>query len=77
MSRKLALVQWSKTLAVLLIIAGLQILLLDVALFIAYFFLTNFISFLTFFLTIFQLTKKERKAPLYGNLPPSLYSLHY
>ena len=36
MSRKLALVQWSKTLAVLLIIAGLQILLLDVALFIAY-----------------------------------------
>lgn len=37
MSRKLALVQWSKTLAVLLIIAGLQILLLDVALFIAYF----------------------------------------
>ncbi len=38
MSRKLALVQWSKTLAVLLIIAGLQILLLDVALFIAYVF---------------------------------------
>lgn len=40
MSRKLALVQWSKTLAVLLIIAGLQILLLDVALFIAYLYLT-------------------------------------
>ena len=37
MSRTLALVQWSKTFAVLLIIAGLQILLLDVALFIAYF----------------------------------------
>ena len=51
---------------------------------IAYFFCVNLLtylkytgSFLTFFLTIFQLTKKERKAPLYGNLPPSLYSLHY
>ena len=40
MSRKLALVQWSKTLAVLLIIAGLQILLLDVAPFIAYLFVS-------------------------------------
>ncbi len=66
MSRKLALVQWSKTLAVLLIIAGLQILLLDVALFIAYLFYGTVLAPLTTF-SLLQSFKKGfpilRKAP--------------